>query len=233
MDGLAATPGKANYFRSVMIALSKWARVRDHIDHPLAEGVDPYSSNNGHRPWTDEQISIALKQLSEPIRKGIMLYLFTGMRGSDVVRLGWTDIDDGGFSITAQKRKVAVWCPIAPELLAEMETWERRPGPFLLRDTRKPFTRQRFSEAFAFERDKIPELLGVTLHGLRCTAVIRLRRLNLTTGQIGNIVAMSLATIERYCRFADRKIEGQAALLTLNRTSAEQNCKTMKNSKPK
>jgi transposase len=55
----------------------------------------------------------------------------------------------------------------------------------------------------------------VTLHGLRCTAVIRLRREGLSSAQIGDITGMSLATIERYCRFADRKASGQAVLLKL------------------
>jgi hypothetical protein len=45
--------------------------------------------------------------------------------------------------------------------------------------------------------------------------VIRLRQAGLETGQIGDIVGMSLATIEPYCRFADRKAGGQAALLKL------------------
>ncbi len=80
-------------------------------------------------------------------------------------------------------------------------------------------------------RDKVPELAGVTLHGLRCTAVIRLRRAGLSTAQIGDIVGMSLPMIERYCRFADRKTSGKAALLTLKRTSEEQNCKTRQNRK--
>jgi len=46
-------------------------------------------------------------------------------------------------------------------------------------------------------------------------AVIRLRREGLSSGQIGDITGMSLATIEKYCRFADRKTSGQAALLKL------------------
>jgi DNA-directed RNA polymerase specialized sigma24 family protein len=71
----------------------------------------------------------------------------------------------------------------------------------------------------------------VTLPGLRCTAVIRLRMEGFSNGQIGDISGMSLATIERYCRFADRKLSGQAALTQIkcNRTLAEQNCKTMEN----
>jgi hypothetical protein len=95
------------------------------------------------------------------------------------------------------------------------------------------YTRKLFSKHFAEARDKIPALAGVTLHGLRCTAVIRLRRAGLSSGQIGDIVGMSLATIEKYCRFADRKTSGQAALLTLKRTSEERNCKTVQNSKTK
>jgi len=237
MDGLAGTPGKANNFLSAMRALSTWARVRDHIEHSLTEGVKPYAKDTGHKPWTPEQIETALAKLTGVIRRGVILYMFTGMRGSDAVRLGWTDMDDGGFSLMTQKRKREVWCPIVPELAAEMATWEKRPGPFLLQEggraNGKRFTRKLFSTHFAEARDKIPELAGVTLHGLRCTAVIRLRRSGLSTGQIGDIVGMSLPMIERYCRFADRKTSGQAALLTLNRTASEQDCKTLQNSKTK
>lgn len=237
MDAFASTPGKANNFLSAMRALSTWARVNDHIEHSLTEGVKPYKQDKGHKPWTPEQINAALTKLTGVIRRGVILYMYTGMRGSDAVRLGWTDIDDGGFSLTTQKKKRDVWCPIVPELQAEMGTWEKRPGPFLLQEggraNGKRFTRKLFSTHFAEARDKIPELAGVTLHGLRCTAVIRLRRAGLSTGQIGDIVGMSLPMIERYCRFADRKTSGQAALLTLKRTVGEQDCKTPQNSKTK
>lgn len=237
MDNLAATPGKANNFLSAMRALSTWARVRDHIEHSLTEGVKPYAKDTGHKPWTQAQIDAAMTKLSGVIRRGVILYLYTGMRGSDAVRLGWTDVEEGGFALTTQKRKRDVWCPIVPELAAEMATWTKRPGPFLLQEGGRAdgqrYTRKLFSTHFAEARDKVPELAGVTLHGLRCTAVIRLRRAGLSTGQIGDIVGMSLPMIERYCRFADRKTSGQAALLTLTRTSAEQNCKTPQNRKTK
>ena len=62
---------------------------------------------------------------------------------SDVVRLGFTDIDEGGFALPQKKTGVRPWCPIFPELEAEMATWERRPGPFLLPGQRtEPFTHQ-------------------------------------------------------------------------------------------
>lgn len=64
------------------------------------------------------------------------IFLERQLRGSDVVRLGPTDVDTfqgrDAFSLTTQKRKRDVWCPIMPTLAAEMQTWERRPGPYLL-----------------------------------------------------------------------------------------------------
>jgi hypothetical protein len=234
MNGLVSTPGKANNFLSAMRALSTWARLNDHIEHSMSEGVRPYAKGGGHKPWTPAQIEAAQK-LKGVIRRGVELYMWTGMRGSDAVRLGWTDIDEGGFTYRSQKTDREVYCPIVPELEAEMLTWTKRPGPFLLQEGGKAdghrYTRPLFSKHFAEARDQIPELAGVTLHGLRCTAVIRLRRAGLSTGQIGDIVGMSLPMIERYCRFADRKTSGKAALITLKRTSEEQNCKTSQNSK--
>jgi integrase len=225
MEGLAATPGKANNFLSAMKLLSGWARTQDLIDKSMVEGVRPYKLTGGHKPWTQEQIAAAKLHLTGAIRRGIMLYLYTGQRGSDIVRLGPTYLDDGGFDMSfdrAQKKtKREVWCPILPELAAEMATWPRRPGPYVVQDSGAPYTRNLFWDHFdeaRFDQDgnaKIPELANVTLHGLRCTAVIRLRQAGLSVPQISDIVGMSLATVQRYCRFADRKESGKAALIML------------------
>lgn len=214
VDGFAAKPGKANEFLGTMRALSAWARARDKIPHTLTEGVKPYAKTSGHKPWTPAQIA-AVDQLKGMIRRGIMLYLYTGQRGSDIVRLGWTDIDEGGFSLTQRKTKREVWCPIVPELAAEMATWEKAPGPFVRQANGKPYNRKLFWLHYTQAVEKIPELAGATLHGLRCTAVVRLRRKGLSTSQIGDITGMSLQMIERYCRFADKKANGKAALISL------------------
>ena len=144
-----------------------------------------------------------------------MLYLYTGQRGSDVVKLGPTLLDEGGFAIKQKKTGREVWCPVLPELAAEMADWPRRPGPYLLQANGKPYYRKLFWKHFDEARENIAELADVTLHGLRCTAVINLRRGGLSVPQISDIVGMSLATVQRYCRFADRKESGKAALVML------------------
>ena len=48
----------------------------------------------------------------------------------------------------------------------------------------------------------------------------QIAKAGLSVGQIGDIAGMSLATIERYCRFADRKTRGRAALVQLTSNAA-------------
>jgi integrase len=215
MDKLSSTPGKANNVLIVLRALSAYARPRNLLTQSITEGVKQFDTGGGHKPWTPEQIKVALDKFTGTVRRAFLLYLYTGQRGSDVVRIGFADVDEGGFSVIQRKTKREVWCPMVPELAAEIATWEKRPGPFLLQASGRPYTRKRFWEHFDKARADIPELANVTLHGLRCNAVIRLRRAGLSVGQIGDITGMSLATIERYCRFADRKTSGQAALVQL------------------
>lgn len=61
----------------------------------------------------------------------------TGQRISNVVRLNPNYEDKGGFSLPQKKTGVRPWCPIFPELEAEMATWERRSGPYLLQEDGK------------------------------------------------------------------------------------------------
>lgn len=221
VDGLSDSPGSANNFLGVMRAVSAWGTTRDHFPASITEGVEPFDREGGHKPWTDAQIRAAHERLTGMVRRGVMLALYTGQRGSDVVRLGWTDLDEGGFRIVQRKTKREIWCPVVDELASEMAAWEKRPGPFVYQDGGRahgrPYTRKLFSKHFDEVRETIPELAGTTLHGLRSTAVVRLRRHGLATAQIQDIIGMSMAMIERYSRFADKKASGKAAVFKMNR----------------
>ena len=224
MTSLADKPGSANSFLSTMRALSAWARSNtDFIDASLCDGVKPFTMAGGHQPWTDEQIGAADKHLAGMVRRGVLLMLYTGQRGSDVVRLGPTMIDDGGFDLGwrgQQKTGERPWCPILPELAKEMETWEKRVGPFLLTERGKPFTRRYFANEFveqkqALAKQGITVLEGTTLHGLRATACVRLKRAGLSDSMIGDIVGMSVQMVERYTRFENKRESGKAALILI------------------
>lgn len=215
LDGLADTPAAANNFLSTMRSLSKWGLVRDHFNVSLTEGLTPYETTGGHKPWTPAQLVAAEAHLTGMVRRGWLLARYTGQRGSDVVRLGETFIDDGGFRLAQQKTGREVWCPIDDALAAEMATWARRPGPYLQQASGRPYTRKLLDRHFFDMRQDVPGLADVTLHGLRATRIIELRREGLTTAQIQDQVGMSLAMIERYCRFADKKASGKASVVSL------------------
>lgn len=225
VDRRAATPGAANVFLGTMCALSKWARGKDLIDASFTEGVEGYASKGGHKPWTAEQIACAHEHLKGDVRKGVFLMMYTGQRGSDVVRLGPTMIDDGGFDLGWRgqiKTGVRPWMPIFPELAAEMATWDRKGelGPYVRRPNGKPYSRDDFGRAFAEAKAKLAErgitaLAGTTLHGLRGTACVRLRDEGEPDGVIAALVGMSTRMVERYTRFADRKATGKAAVLRI------------------
>jgi hypothetical protein len=219
VEGLADKPGAANNFLGTMRALSEWAVVRDHFPASITKGVKPYEKTGGHRPWTAAQLGAAEANLTGMVRRAWFLLRYTGQRGSDIVRLGETFVDDGGFRLSQQKTGREVWIPIEDALAVEMATWDRRPGPYLWQDQGRrkgaAYTRKLLDEHFAEQRARIPELARCTLHGLRSTRVVELRMHGLTELQIEDQVGMSAAMIRRYCRFADRKASGKASVIAL------------------
>jgi integrase len=218
LDGMARTPGEANSVLVVLKSAGRWALERGHIEALWAQGVKAYRSEGGHKPWTAEQCAAAEKHFTGWLRRAYFLARHTGQRGSDVVRMGFGDIEDGGIRVKPKKtgKKIGeIWVPIEPDLAAEMAAWERRPGPFLHQDNGKPIAKKSLDSAWQRARSDIPELAEATFHGLRASRVVELRRRGPTPLQIQDVVGMSPKMIERYCRFADKKANAMAAIIPM------------------
>jgi integrase len=215
LDQLAAIPGTANNVLGLLRALSSWSLERGHIQQSITEGVKPYKMRGGHIPWTPAQCAAAEKHFTGMLRRAYFLARYTGQRGSDVVRLAETFIDDGGFRLSQKKTGRELWCPIEDAVAAEISTWERVPGAYLRQNHGKAYGQKLLDAQFAAARAEVPELAGTTFHGLRGTRVVELRQRGATTTQIQDQVGMSLRMIERYCRFADKKANGKASVVAL------------------
>ncbi|WP_370178188.1 MULTISPECIES: tyrosine-type recombinase/integrase [Alphaproteobacteria] len=234
----AEKPGAANNVLSALKALSAWANGPvEFLTHDPTRGVVPFAKGKGHEPWTQEQLQFAEEHFTGALRRFYFLSRYTGQRISDVVRLNPNDEDEGGFSLPQKRTGVRPWCPIFPELEQEMRTWERRPGPYLLQETGKsagkPFSTNQMWKIFDQERARHPVLEGAKPHGLRANAVIRLRVGGYSALQISDMVGMSVEMVEHYCRYADRKASGQAALRAYREQDATQTVKPLKNGKLK
>jgi hypothetical protein len=245
MDGMDGLPGKQRSAMGALKQLEKWAVVRDLLPRSITTGVEIGHSDGGHVPWTDDQVALGERFAPPDLARAITLAANTGQRGSDLVRISPTDIEIykgvQGVNVTQQKTKKRIWVPITAELAARMATWERRPGPFLVKQDGRPWSRKSLSNAWTYARDNIAELAplridnlvldpawaplkdkGLVIHGLRGTACVRLRRAGATESQIADMVGMSIEMVAKYCRFSVQRENALAAVLHLE-TFAERN----------
>jgi integrase len=237
LDGWDDKPGKQAAALAAFKALEKWAVVRDLLPRPITLGVETGKPQGGHKPWTDAQVVLAEKHVRSDLARAITLGANTGQRISDLVRMCWTDIETfrgiDGINVRQQKTDRQVWVPILPPLAAAMKTWERRPGPFLLRANGKPWRSRNLTDRLDYEKETNPALSEITvadlvMHGLRGHACVRLRRAGLTAMQIADMIGMSVPMVERYCRLSVQRDNAVAAVIQLQGTVAERNAANVK-----
>jgi integrase len=219
LDGLAGRPAAQQKAKRVLKALESWAIVRDLLPRSITQGTEAPGSDGGHEPWTDEQVSVGEMVSVTHLSHAITLAANTGQRGSDLVRMRWTDIETvgghPGINVTQQKTGRKLWVPFTQALISKIETWERRPGYILVRPDGTPYVRDMLTKAWYWERVRNPALEPLRhlhLHGLRATAVVRLRRAGVSIAQICDVVGMSQQMVARYCRLSDQRANAIAAM---------------------
>jgi integrase len=231
IDGLADRPGKQEVALKVLRQIERWAIVRDLLPQPITTGVEIKGSSGGHKPWRDEHVELAERHARRGFNRIVTLAANTGQRGSDVVKMRWTDIEivggRPGINVIQQKTGLTLWIPFTQALITALETWERAPGFIVRRQSGAAWTRKRLSSEWPIVRDSTPELaplaeLGLVLHGLRATACVRLSRAGATTRQIADWIGMSEKMVARYCRFSEQRENALAAVVHLDRFKAQQ-----------
>jgi len=230
LDGLADRPATQKNALIAIKSLERWAVVRDLLPRPISTGCEAPGSDGGHVPWTEDMVVLAEEKSVSHLSRALSLAANTGQRGSDLVKMRWTDIEDvegrPGINVTQQKTGLKIWIPFTQPLIAKMATWERRPGFILTKADGHPFTRHQLSNHWLVERDSNPALAPLreaklVIHGLRGTAVVRLRRAGATTPQICDMVGMSPQMVKRYSRYSDQRENALAAVHVLDRTRDE------------
>jgi integrase len=217
LDGLSDRPYKQIAALSALKQLEKWAMVRDLLPRTITTGCEVESPDGGHIPWTDEQVAIGENSAQKAMARVITLAANTGQRGSDLVKMRWTDIEyvDGhpGINVLQTKTQTPQWVPFVPELIAAIGTWGRKPGFILEKPTGGPWgSRDSLTWAWSKERERHSELRELVIHGLRGTACVRLLRRGYNTRQISDIIGMSEKMVKRYTRFSEQKQNAVAAI---------------------
>jgi integrase len=220
LDGLADRPAAQRAAQATLKAVERWAIVRDLLPYPITTGTEAPGGVGAHEPWTDEQVRLAETASRPHISRIITLKSNTGQRGSDIIKMRWSDLEEYegrlGINVIQKKTGLPLWIPFTAELAAAIGTWERRPTFIALKPDGQPWTRAQLSNAWLRERRK-PALAaireaGLVLHGLRATAVVRLRRAGASSLQISDMVGMSEQMVNRYCRKANQRTNALAAV---------------------
>lgn len=226
-DELSDRPGRQHVAKTVLRMVEKWALKRDLISRPLMVDLEIATSDDGHDPWSDSDVALALSHHVRPhIRRLVALALASGQRCSDLIRMRWDDlvVRQGrlGIQLTTQKVGATLWIPFSKEFAAEIATWPRESEFILTRaDGRAWDKAYQPSQAWTGERDRVEALAplakaGLVMHGLRSTACVRLRRLGVSTALISQFVGLSEPMVTRYCRHASQEEDALAVVTYLD-----------------
>jgi integrase len=124
-------PGVQQNTQTARKALEKWAIVRDRLPRPITMEIEIIGCEGGHVPWTDEQVTVAQELAANHLARAICLADNTGRRGSDTIRMRWTDIEmvggRPGINVKQKKTKLQIWVPFTAELIEKMTTWSAGP----------------------------------------------------------------------------------------------------------
>lgn len=234
LDKLADKPAAQFNARAVLGAVDRWAAVRDKLPREITKGTEAIGSDGGCEPWTDAQVQLAERHARPDLARIVTIAVHTGQRGSDVVRMRLTDIDEridpatrermAGIHVVQQKTGKRLWVPLTTTLAAKIAEWRptiRPPWLLVTRPSGEPYTRPLLSWHWNDERATNPHLAPLLeaklkLHGLRATCVVRLRQRGASVLQICSMVGMSEPMVSRYSRLADQGDMAMAAVHYLN-----------------
>jgi integrase len=224
LDGLSDKPGAQQLAYTALRSLESWAVVRDVIKVPITTGCKIIGCDGGREPWPDDLVLLAEEHARPDLARMVTLAANTGQRGSDLVRMRWQDIEPfsannpaPGIRVTQAKTGKRLWVPFTQALIRKLETWEKRPGFLVVKPSGEPFTRPQLSDAWTKERDTNPKLMPLrspplSFHGLRATAVLRLRRSGVSKPLIADTVGMSGPMVDHYCKLSEQRDNALAAV---------------------
>ena len=209
-DAIAQTRGKgaATAFSRVSAVLFRWAVDREWIENNPAAGIRALAG--GSLPaWTEAQISHALANLREDLRRVVVLGLHTGQRRGDLSAMTWAAYDGATIRLRQAKTGAALILPVHPELRAELEAWKAaREGVRILTTPRTGswLRGEHLSHEMARDLKRIGLPPGLNVHGLRKAAARRLAEAGCSVHEIAAITGhRSLSMVQHYTSSADQQ----------------------------
>lgn len=201
-------PHAGNTFRKVMGQMFKWALSVELVEVNPVTGANRHKvDNKGHHTWTVAEVEQFCRYWPVGTRERLAMdmLLFTGLRRSDVYRVGRQHVSDNVISITMRKTSKPVYVPIFAALRASMDAAPTGDLAFLVTSRGLPFSSEAsFGNWFA----KACREAGVPgrAHGLRKAGATIAAEAGATAHELMAMYGWkNLEEAELYTREADRK----------------------------
>jgi integrase len=133
------------------------------------------------------------------------LCLGTGQRIGDVLRMRWSDIEDGAIRVKQGKTGNELWIPLTPRLGRLLDASARRGFGIVVGEDGRPLSYRR--AAYAVDAiHKQAGTRGLTIHGLRHSTAAELAEAGCTDAQIAAVTGhKSLRMVAKYRAGAAQK----------------------------
>jgi integrase len=196
-------------FRKVMSQMFAWAVSVDKLKvNPVDQATRPKTKTDGFHSWTPAEVErfYARWPVGTRERLAVDLALFTGLRRSDLYRVGRQHVRDNVISIQTQKTGTWAHIPIFANLRASLDAAPTGDLTFLVTSRGQPFT----SEAsFGNWFGDICRAAGVPgrAHGLRKAGATIAAEAGASAHELMAMYTWTrLGEAERYTQAASRRI---------------------------
>lgn len=211
---LKDTPAMANQVVAVLSLLMAYAVAMEYIPSNPVYRV-PKLEVGEYARWEDAAVTYALAAFPKRLCRPLTLALYTGQRCGDVLRMRWSDYEDGGIQVVQEKTGARVWIPCHSTLKAALEEWKRdRTSVYIVTDSRgQPYRPKAFQSIFSREMRKHRALNGLVFHGLRKTAAAKMAEAGCSLHEIAAITGhKTVEMIMHYTSQAEQKARARAAI---------------------
>jgi integrase len=219
----SATPFAQRNFLNTLRAMFRWAATEGRVpDDPTLGVTRQKAKTTGYKTWTEAEIERF--EGAHPIgtkgRLAFALILYTGLRRSDVVKIGRRHVHNGVLTIEQGKteggEEAHLEIPLHPklcEIIAATPTVGVK--TFLVTHFGKPYTAPGFGNWFRELCDQAG-CFEVSAHGGRKATARRLAEIGCSANQIAAITGhASISEVQRYTKAADRKRMAREAMKKL------------------
>jgi integrase len=217
MESRSGTPHHANNMLVAISQMFEWALDNDYVkENPCAE-VKPFPTpqSDGHHTWTMEEVEQyrAHHKVGTRARLALDLLLFTGLRRSDIIKVGKQHVREGLLTFRTRKTKAVVYIPIFPELRASIDATDTGDLAFITAERGRPFSSPgAFGARFRIWCGEAGLNEECTAHGVRKAGATIAANLGATAQELMAMYGWSrISMAEAYTRAADKTKLARAA----------------------